>query len=387
MKNKATILLILTTYIAFISLGLPDGLLGIAWPFMSAKFHVPLDSLGILLIGFVTGYLSTSLTSGKILSIIPLGIILTLSSLITGLSLFVYAFSNYWQMIVVASFFLGSGGGAIDSSINAFAASRFSPSVVNWLHAFYGIGATCGPLIITWFLAHEHHWNDGYLTVGTIQIILSVIFIASYKYWKVSEIRDEPTASATYSQTLRKSVLWMNIFIFFFYVGLEIGIGQWLFTLLTQSRKISEEEAGLWTSFYWGGLTLGRIVFGFVLTRIETTKVITFALIGILIGTCLVAFNLFNVITLIGIVMIGFCNGPVFPSLISLTPKRVGEEHANHAIGFQVSAAMVGGALLPALAGLLTDIFGLEIIPKFFLIVAFLLLVFYSISSFDRMKK
>jgi fucose permease len=179
----------------------------------------------------------------------------------------------------------------------------------------------------------------------------------------------------------------MNIFIFFFYVGLEIGIGQWLFTLLTQSRKISEEEAGLWTSFYWGGLTLGRIVFGFVLTRIETTKVITFALIGILIGTCLVAFNLFNVIPLIGIVMIGFCNGPVFPSLISLTPKRVGEEYANHAIGFQISAAMVGGALLPALAGLLTDIFGLEIIPKFFLIVAFLLLVFYSISSFDRMKK
>jgi len=380
MKSKTPILLILTTYAAFISLGLPDGLLGIAWPFMSTKFQVPLDALGILLIGFVTGYLCTSITSGKILSIMPLGVILALSTMITGVSLFLYAFAHYWQLIIVASFFLGSGGGAIDSSINAFAASRFTPSVVNWLHAFYGIGATCGPLIITWFLANHFSWNYGYITVGIIQITLSIIFIFSHNYWKVSQPNEEPISTVSYSQTLRRSALWINIIIFFLYVGLEIGVGQWLFTLLTKSRKINEEEAGLWTSMYWGGLTTGRIVFGFVLTRIETNRVIRLALIGIILGTCMVASNIMPIVTFIGILMIGFCNGPVFPSLISLTPKRVGEEHANHAIGFQISAAMIGGALLPGLAGLLTDVFGLEVIPKFFLLIAALLFISYLIS-------
>ncbi|HEY8402676.1 MAG TPA: MFS transporter, partial [Cytophagaceae bacterium] len=148
-KIPNSIFITIVTYLAFISLGLPDGLLGIAWPYMSTRVKVPIDSLGILLLGFTTGYVVSSSLSGKIMKAISLGVLLAISCLLTAFSLLAYAFSEYWILMIVASFFLGSGGGAIDSSINTFAASRFSASTINWLHAFYGVGATTGPLLVT----------------------------------------------------------------------------------------------------------------------------------------------------------------------------------------------------------------------------------------------
>jgi fucose permease len=373
-------LLILVTYAAFVSLGLPDGLLGIAWPFMSERFTVPLDALGILLIGFVGGYLSTSTTGGKIMSILPLGILLTLSCCLTGLSLLVYAFADYWWMVIIASYFLGAGGGAIDTSINTFAASRFSPSVVNWLHGFYGVGATTGPVIMSWILANDKEWYNGYLIVGVIQISLSLIFLLTLKYWKVSEEQEEEHTSAPYGQALRMPKVWLNILIFFIYIGLEVSVGQWIFTVLTRSRGIAEADAGLWTSAYWGSFTLGRILFGFILTRLRLQKVLISTLVGIIAGTILLAIHLSNVLSLAGIIIIGLANAPVFPSLISNTPTQIGKKHLANVIGFQMSSAMVGGALLPAFAGWMMDIFSLEIIPKLFIAEAILLLLLFLIS-------
>lgn len=381
MKKQSGLLIILITYVAFISLGLPDGLLGIAWPFMSEKFRIPLDSLGILLIGFVAGYLSSSTTTGKILSVIPLGLLLTLSCAVTGLSLLVYAYTDYWLLVVIASFFLGSGGGAIDTSINTFAASRFSPSVVNWLHAFYGIGATSGPFIMTWMLSNDKGWHSGYLAVGVIQITLSLIFLMTLKYWKVAASQEEQPSSGAYTEALRIPSVWLHIFIFFIYVGIEIGVGQWIFTVLTRSRGISEEDAGMWTGAYWGSFTAGRIIIGFVLTRFSVQKVLTFAMTGIIAGTVLVAADQSDLLTFAGILTIGLSNAPVFPSLISSTPGRTGAKQLANVMGFQISAAMIGGALLPGFAGLMTGRFGLEIIPVLFTVEAVLLLILYVVSA------
>ena len=385
MRNTETgnrnLLLILVSYLAFISLGLPDGLLGVSWPFLSHQLQVPLDSLGILLISFVAGYLSTSTTSAKILTLIPLGLLLTFSCCMTGLSLLAYAFSDHWILVVVATFFLGSGGGAIDTSINTFAASRFSPSVVNWLHAFYGIGATAGPFIITWMLVHDKPWYHGYIIVGTVQIILSIVFLMTLKYWKLSSAHEERVTSGSYGEAFRLPMFWITIFIFFLYTGLEMGVGQWIFTILTKSRDIPEEQAGIWTSAYWGSLTLGRILFGFILTRIPVRTVLMGAFTGIVTGTFLLAINQADYLDLIGIVVIGLANAPVFPCLISITPQQVQEKHSANMIGFQISAALIGGALLPAFAGLMTDYFGWEIIPFMYLIEAILLLTLYLISS------
>jgi fucose permease len=376
-----TFFLVLVTYLAFISLGLPDGLLGIAWPFMSARTNVPLDSLGILLISFTIGYLSTSSTSGKILKSMSLGMLLTISCLLTALSLLTYAFSDYWTIMIVASFFLGSGGGAIDSSINTFAASRFSASTVNWLHAFYGVGATTGPLLVTFMLARNFEWYHGYIIVAIIQISLAVLFLFTQRRWQFAAGNEEHHSTSEYFQTLKLPIVWLSMLIFFLYTGLEQGFGQWLFTILTKSRGIPEEEAGLWTSAYWGSLTIGRILFGIVLTRIPVNKVLTGALIGIVAGALLFASDLNNYTSVLGILILGFSNAPVFPSLISITPARIGKEHTATAIGVQISMAMLGGALVPGLAGLLSDQFGLEVIAKVFAVAAIVLIGSYLFTT------
>ncbi len=385
MKNpknvKSNLLLILISYVAFISLGLPDGLLGISWPFISDRHGIPLDSLGILLISFVAGYLTTSTTSGKIVSLIPLGVVLSISCAVTGLSLLGFAFSNHWYLVILASFFLGSGGGAIDTSINIFAASRFSASVVNWMHAFYGVGATSGPFIITWLLSRDQEWSQGYILVGAIQISLALIFLFTLPYWKVTGHTEEPQPSGSIREALRLPFVWINPLIFFIYVGLEAGVGQWIFTILTESRGIRAEQAGLWTSAYWGSLTAGRIIFGILLTRLPVHGILVTAFSGVIFGAFLLASDFSPFLSLIGIILIGLANAPIFPCLISITPLQIGENYAAHVIGFQLSAAMIGGALLPAFAGLLTDFFGWEVIPLTFLVEGVLLLFLYLISS------
>lgn len=376
MSNRKS-LLILICFIAFISLGLPDGLLGVAWPYMHIDYSVPLNSLGLLLIFFTIGYLLSSFNSGKIMAKVSLGALLATSCAITGLSLFGFAFGDLWLVLLVMTLLLGAGGGAIDASINTFAAQNFSTSTVNWLHAFYGVGATLGPVIMTAYLVNNFPWFTGYITVGSVQLSLAIIFLLTIRLWKTQEGHQEPVVSAKTKETLSLPVTWLSLIVFFLYTGTEISIGQWLFTVLTKARNTSQAAAGFWTSAYWGSLTAGRIFFGIILTRVSVNKVLFACFAAVVVGTVLIALNLSSVVTLSGIIIAGFALAPVFPSLIALTPKRVGANHAANAVGFQISAAMSGGALLPGFAGLMIDTFGIGFIPIIHVAEAALLLFFY----------
>lgn len=376
-----SVFLVVVTYLAFVSLGLPDGLLGIAWPFMSARSNVPLESLGTLLVSFTIGYLVTSSTSGRIMQLISLGVLLTISCLVTALSLLTYALTDYWYLMIGAAFFLGSGGGAIDSSINSFAAARFSASTVNWLHAFYGVGATAGPLLVTFMMTRDLQWYHGYIAVALIQLSLAILFGTTRGKWGIGATHEEAHSRSEYLETLKLRKVWVFMLIFFLYTGVEQGFGQWLFTILTKSRSVGEESAGLWASMYWGSLTVGRIVFGIVLTKTPVSKVLAGAIIGIAAGIILFALNVSVATNLLGVVILGFANAPVFPSLISVTPIQIGKEHTATAIGVQISMAMLGGALLPGVAGWLSDDFGLEVIARVFSVAAVLLAILYFLSA------
>ena len=378
--TNGSLFLIVVTFLAFVSLGLPDGLLGVAWPFISARSKVPIESLGFLLIAFTTGYLATSSTSGKIITYVSLGMLLTLSCTLTGISLLTYAVTEHWFVILVASFFLGSGGGAIDSSINTFAASNFHASTVNWLHAFYGIGATTGPLLVTLMLSTDLEWYHAYLTVATVQLSLAVLFLFTRHRWKVTSKDEEHHSSSEYFDTLRLPIVWLYMIIFFLYTGLEQGFGQWLFTILTKSRNVEDEYAGMAASFYWGSLTVGRIIFGILLTKIPVGKVLAGAILGIVLGLATFAFDVNALTNLAGITILGIANAPVFPSLIAITPERIGKEHTGTAIGVQISMAMLGGALVPGIAGFLSDDYGLEVISVIFAICSILLAAAYFAS-------
>ena len=378
--GKNTLLLILISYIAFISLGLPDCLLGISWPFMSESFEVSLDSLGILLIAGGAGYLITSSSCSTIMKFMSLGVLLAASCALTGISLLIYSYTDIWYLIILASFFSGAGGGAIDSSLNAFASINFSPSVVNWLHAFYGVGATTGPVIMTYLFTHGGEWFEGYRIVGCVQISLALLFLFTGRYWKNPVVEDEVEKPSGVWETLKFPIAWVSILLFFLYTGLEIAIGQWLFSILTLSREMAPANAAIWPGAYWASITAGRILFGFVLTKITVSQVLRSAIITTVLGAFLIAANLNKVLNLTGVVIIGLSLAPIFPCLISQTPANVGKQHSANLVGFQISAAMLGGALLPSIAGWLSTSFDLEIIPKFYVLLAVLLLIFYAAS-------
>lgn len=384
-------LLIVLAFIAFISLGLPDGLLGVSWPSISSGFGVPLDSLG-LLVGIATaGYLCASFCSGMMLRVLPIGTILALSTLAAATALMGFALSPHWWLLLPLGFLSGLGGGAIDAALNAYGARHFSPRVLNWLHAFFGLGATTGPLIVTAVLGAELSWRLSYVIVGCAQFTLALAFFLTRKRWT-----DEPTASggpapapvaASTLDTLRRPVVWFGMLMFFCYCGVELAAAAWSYSVLTISRGMAETSAGFVVSLYWGTMMVGRILFGFVANHVPLVPTLRLCILASIIGTLLFWLDLSELANVVGLMMVGFFFAPIFASLISLTPARVGHEHANSAIGFQVAAAALGGATLTGVAGVLARKFGLEVIGITLFCGALMLWFFYEAFMWGKTRR
>ncbi|MFN5237006.1 MAG: MFS transporter [Bacteroidota bacterium] len=381
--SRNELILIGIAFLAFISLGLPDGLLGISWPFISTKTGVPLDSLGSILLAMLLGFVSTSVLSGYIMARFSMGWLIAVSCVTTSLSLFVVAASPDWLVIIVASFFLGAGAGAIDTSFNIFASVRFSPAVINWLHAFYGVGATAGPVLLTWLFTHRQSWESGYLIVACIQMTLAVLFFFTAGLWGRPAEKHEQPEVVPWRETIGLPMVWIGIFVFFLYTGFESSMGQWTFTVLLKSRNLPESEASARAGFFWASLTFGRILFGIVLTRIAVGSVLKMAFPGIAAGVLLLSVNAGGTTDIIGIIFAGFFCAPVFPLLITLTPVIFGNRHAPGIIGYQSSAAMLGAALIPGALGLLADFLGWTALPA----VLFVLAVFMGLLVWALMRK
>src|SRR5688572_3806090 len=225
--NRSKIGLILLAFIAFISLGLPDGLLGIAWPSIREHFSLRLDTLGILLFASTAGYMTSSFFSGQVISKLGVGKTLAFSCLLTGASLIGYTFAPFWWVMVMLGVFVGVGAGAIDAGLNTYIASNFGEGLMQWLHASYGIGVTLGPVIMTVGLNLYNAWQWGYQNVGIAQIILAICFFITVSMWtqtsgathtEEKKITDYQTSI---SETLRQPKVWMSLLLFFIYVGIE----------------------------------------------------------------------------------------------------------------------------------------------------------------------
>ena len=385
-KNKRKHLLIALIYIAFISLGLPDGLLGVAWPEMRSSFKLPLDALGIILIGSTTGYLFASFFNGFFIKKIGVAVLLALSCLATGLALIGYTLAPFWWLLPVLAIFAGMGAGAIDAGLNTYVEKHFNEGLMQWLHASFGIGITMGPIIMSNAIKYSGSWRTGYIIVGMAQIILALIFAITLSLWK--DPKNERTADSKQdknknkkiklSQTLTHLPAIMSILLFFIYTGIEMSVGHWTYTLFTESRGISTSLAGFWVSIYWGSFTIGRILAGFLAYKFLSRKIAKFAAALGLFGSFLIAINLSQWLSLLGIAITGIAIAPIFPALISSTSYRVGKEHTTNTIGMQISAAGLGGALLPGLAGILAKNISLEIIPIF---ITILFILFLTINN------
>ncbi|HSF24276.1 MAG TPA: MFS transporter [Blastocatellia bacterium] len=383
MKRRSYLLLVGLAYLSFISLGLPDGLLGVAWPSVRASFNLPIDALGALLVMFTAGYLLSSFISGALLAQISVGALLSLSCLATAVSLLGYATTPFWSVMVALGLLAGLGAGAIDAGLNTYAATHFSARTVNWLHAFYGVGATIGPVIMTGVLVSGRPWQSGYAIVGGFQVLLAVCFGLTRRWWMNGGGREAstqiPPRPASSSSTLRLPVVWVSIAVFFIYTGLEAAAGAWAYSLFTESRGVPASVAGMWTSIYWGCLTAGRLLSGIVVGYVPLRVLLRLCIIGIALGAGMIWLNASGLTSFLGLALIGLSCAPVFPSLIATTPARLGELHAANGVGFQIAAAVLGQSLLPAAVGMLAHDLGLEIVGPSLLVMGIALLGFYEV--------
>jgi len=369
-KQYPRIGLILLAFIAFIALGLPDGLLGVGWPSIRTGFSIPLDAIGMLLTASVIGYMTSSFLSGFLLSRIGVGSVLAGSCLLTGATLIGYTIVPQWWMMVLLGVFAGFGAGAIDAGLNTYVAAHFGEGVMQWLHACWGIGITMGPIIMTVGLRSLDTWRFGYQVVGVFQLALAVCFGLTLAMWSQN---GAPSSSETEKrltdyktpmrETMRQPRAWLSVLLFFLYVGGEGGLGIWTYSLLTESRGVDKMLAGFFTGSYWLTFTIGRIAAGVVAKRVGVNNLVFGGLVGALVGSALLLWNPFVMANVIAVAIIGISIAPIFPAMMSGTSLRVGDHDAANTIGMQMAAAGLGTAVIPGLMGVLARQFSLEIIP------------------------
>lgn len=369
-KHYPQIGVILLAYVAFVALGLPDGLLGVGWPSIRANFSIPLDAIGMFLTASVAGYMTSSFLSGFLLSRVGVGRVLAASCLLTGVALIGYTLVPQWWMMVLLGVFAGLGAGAIDAGLNTYVAAHFGEGLMQWLHASWGVGITIGPILMTLGLSALNTWRFGYQVVGIFQIALAACFALTLAMWSKG---NAPSSSETekrltdyqtpMGETLRQPHVWLSVVLFFLYVGAEATLGTWTYTLLTGSRGVRETLAGFFAGSYWFTFTIGRIVAGMVAHRVGVNKLVLGGLVGALLGALLLIWDPSEIANVVAVGVIGVSIAPIFPAMMSGTRRRVGDRHAANTIGLQMTATGFGMAVIPSLMGVLASQISLEAIP------------------------
>ena len=393
-KSHSKISLILLAYIAFIALGMPDGLLGVAWPSIRAGFSIPLDALGALLVAAVSGYMTSSFLSGALIARMGVGKLLAASCALTGSALLGYTLVPTWWMMVSLGVFAGLGAGAIDAGLNTYVAAHFGERLMQWLHASYGIGVTIGPIIMTIALANFNSWRLGYRTVGGFQILLAICFVLTLPLWLQQTTpagKEEPRRLTDYKtplgETLRQPRVWLSALLFFVYVGGEVSLGTWTYSLLVESRHIDPAVAGLWAGSYWATFTIGRVIAGLYARRVGVNRIVQGSLFGALVGTALLVWDPSAFANVIAVAVIGFSIAPIFPALTSGTSQRVGVHFAANTIGMQMAATGLGTAVIPGILGVLARSLSLEVIPIALLVVFAGLFGLYQLSTSKQLHQ
>ncbi|HSK89347.1 MAG TPA: MFS transporter [Anaerolineales bacterium] len=390
-SQRSKLGLIVLAYIAFISLGMPDGLFGVAWPSIRENFGLRLDSVGAFFFAGTTGYMLSSFFSGKVMARLGVGGTLAASCALTASALLGYTLVPSWWMMVALAIASGLGAGAIDAGLNTYVASHFGEGLMQWLHASFGVGVTLGPIIMTAGLTMFHTWRLGYRVVGIAQLLLATSFLLTMRMWQNGGTPHAPEQErhlmdyrTSFRETLRQPAVWLNLLLFLLYTGAEMSFGSWTYSLLTLSRNVPVGVAGLWAGSYWAMFTVGRILAGLLTRRFGIANLLKAGFLVALGGSVLLWWNPFPLASIIAVSVIGFAIAPIFPGLVSGTSARVGERHAANTIGMQIAAAGLGGAVVPSLAGVLAQNFSLEAIPVYLVGVFLVLTVIYLATSRPR---
>lgn len=371
--------LLVIIYLAFISLGLPDSLLGAAWPMMYGEFSVPVSYAGILSMIIALGTIVSSLQSDRLTRKFGTGIVTAASVFLTAAALFGFSVSHSFLALCLWAVPYGLGAGSVDASLNNYVALHYASRHMSWLHCMWGVGASVGPYIMGYALTGGQGWNMGYRYIALLQIALTAVLIFSLPLWKKQTGEDDGETGRTQPLSLGQVILIPGarevMIAFFCYCALEQTAGLWASSYLVLRRGIDPETAAGFASLFFLGITVGRAISGFLTLKLSDTRMIRLGFWVILLGIALFFLPFGQLCPFTGLILVGLGCAPIYPSIIHSTPAHFGPDRSQAMIGVQMASAYTGTCLMPPLFGLIANHVSIALFPVYLLAIL-LLMVF-----------
>ena len=368
-------LLLALIYVSFISLGLPDSLLGSAWPQMQESLGVSLSLGGVISFLITASTILSSLMSHRVIQRFGTGGVTMCSVALTALALFGFSLSNSFFALCLWAIPYGLGAGSVDAALNNFVALHCKAKHMSWLHCFWGIGATGGPYIMGLCLSRGMGWQAGYRTISFLQMALTLILLLSLPLWKKQELPlsgDETVRPQTpqWGKLLKRPGVKAALTAFFFYSALELTTGLWGSSYMVAVRGISAETAAKWISLFYLGITAGRFFSGFLTLRFSDDAMVRLGEITAIVGILLMLLPLHNLFLCLGLILTGLGCAPIYPSLLHATPQRFGKSLSQSLMGTQMAISYLGSTTMPPVSGFLSEKISMGLYPVLLLVFA-----------------
>ena len=364
-------LLLTIIYLSFISLGLPDGLLGAAWPTIYPELSVPVSYAGILFAIISGGTVVSSLLSDRLTFRLGTGKVTAISVCMTAAALFGFASSDSYWMLCLWAIPYGLGAGSVDASLNNYVALHYTSRHMSWLHCMWGVGATVGPYIMGAVLSGGGHWSGGYRTVGFIQLALTAVLLLSLPLWKGRPQAEEGGAARPLplKEVIAIPGAKQIMVTFFCYCALEQSTALWASSYLALYKGVPADTAAFFASMFFIGITAGRALNGFLTLKFTDTQLIRMGQGVILTGICAMLLPLGQGASIAGLILIGLGCAPIYPCVIHSTPAHFGAGHSQALIGVQMASAYIGNCLMPPLFGLIANHIHVALLPVYLLLI------------------
>ena len=376
-------LLIAIIYLSFISLGLPDSLLGSAWPVMRIEFDAPLSFAGIISMIICAGTIVSSLLSERLTKKFGTGLVTAASVTITAIALFLFSISTKFWMLVIFAVPYGLGAGGVDASLNNYVALNLKARHMSWLHCMWGVGATVSPYIMSYALTGGSGWQQGYFIIAIIQICLSFILFISLPLWKKCAsgevVSEEKAKPVSLKETVKIKGAVACFICFFCYCALEQTTMLWASSYMISHNGITAEDAAMFASLFFIGITAGRGLNGFLTLKFSDKTLIRAGQVLILTGIIFIVIPSVKILTVIGFIVIGLGCAPIYPCIIHMTPSLFGKDKSQAMIGVQMASAYVGSCLAPPLFGLIANHVTPRLLPVYLSVLLVLMLIMHEI--------
>ena len=377
-------LLLLIIYLSFISLGLPDALLGAAWPSMYRELHVSISYAGAISMIIAFGTIISSLQSDRLTRKLGTGKVTAISVAMTAVALFGFSTSHSFVALCLWAIPYGLGAGSVDASLNNYVALHYESKHMSWLHCMWGIGAAAGPYIMGYVLTNGRSWNSGYRVISVLQIVLTMILIFSLPLWKnrpeiIDDNGQEVSAKAlSLREVIRIPGAKEIMVCFFCYCALEQTAGLWASSYLSLYKGVSAETAATFASMFYIGITIGRALSGFVTMKLNDVQMIRLGQVLIAVGILIMFLPFGQTLSLVGLIVIGLGCAPIYPCIIHSTPMHFGADKSQAIIGIQMASAYVGTLLMPPVFGLIANHITVALLPVYLFIILILMFVMHE---------